>query len=247
MYRFARTTICSKSFVLLVRPVMVGGEPATIGFNGEGLESCASTRSISFAASSYAASAFCFRRSADTISRIIRKRWSNTIKVPAIMKTISGKARSSRGWIVVFGSKKRTTSYPAKPTAPPWKCGISFRERKRNSARTLCNCANGLATVRLVRPAVFSHIVSSLPRKLITASGSIPINENLPDSSLRSADSKRKEKPPGPILANAPTGVSKSLISSVTIGIRLRFSLSRRNSWRDGRSDVICSVLRTLA
>src|SRR6478672_11623713 len=155
------------------------------------------------------------------------------MSVPATMNIISGNSRSSRGWIGTFGSKNLTTSYPAKPTAPPWKCGMSSRGTKRNSPRTFCSSPSGSKVLRLVTAPDLSRMATSPARWLTINRGSIPISEKRPDSSLRSADSKRNDHPSRPIFWNAPTGVSTSPTISATTGIRLPRLASCRNSSRE--------------
>src|SRR5439155_22072387 len=65
-------------------------------------------------------------------------------------------------------------------------------------------------------------------------SGSKPMNENRPDSSFFSADSKRKQGSRLPILAKADTGVSLSATRSTISGMRLPRLARRRNSSREG-------------
>ena len=123
---------------------------------------------------------------------------------------------------------------PTKPTTPPWKCGISSRGTRRNSLRIFCRSASGSEVLCLDILPFFSRVVSSPFRWLTSNSGSIPIKENRPDSSLRSADSKRNEDPSRPIFWNAPTGVSMSLTISATTGTKFPRSASRRNSSSEG-------------
>src|SRR5207247_7244794 len=87
----------------------------------------------------------------------------------------------------------------------------------------------------------FSRIVSSPLRWLTTNRGSIPIKEKRPDSSFRSADSKRNENFPRPIFCSAPTGVSTSLTISATTGTKFPRSASWRNSSSEGEIMVIPS------
>src|ERR1700736_6672400 len=63
------------------------------------------------------------------------------------------------------------------------------------------------------------------------------MNENRPDSSFRSADSKRKHGCPLSILAKAETGVSTSATSSTINGMRLPRLARARNSSRFGEID----------
>src|SRR5436309_10918594 len=60
------------------------------------------------------------------------------------------------------------------------------------------------------------------------------MNEKRPDSSFRSADSKRKHGSPSSILAKAETGVSASATRSTINGMRLPLFASSRNSSRVG-------------
>src|SRR5437588_12179405 len=63
------------------------------------------------------------------------------------------------------------------------------------------------------------------------------MNEKRPDSSFRSADSKRKHGSPLSILAKAETGVSTSATRSTINGMRLPRFASSRNASREGEME----------
>src|SRR5437868_6256272 len=82
---------------------------------------------------------------------------------------------------------------------------------------------------------------TTFARLWINNRGSAPINENRPDSSFFSADSKRKHGPPRRAsLAKAETGVSTSATNVATTGITLPPFASDRNSSIEGVTRVSC-------
>ena len=74
--------------------------------------------------------------------------------------------------------------------------------------------------------------------------GSVPTNENRPETSFFSVDSNKKLYRPLSSFLNAETGVSQSATNSAKTGITLPRSASRENSVSVGLSFAIILVRR---